>query len=92
MAFAKKPKHVTHDTRNTKYKALSDREHKVKTLKQANNPDARKLLKKMNDKVYNTGRTNLTDWFCPTGVKTTAVGKSLKSNTANKVLRHKGII
>lgn len=92
MAFAKKQKHVTYDTRPVKYDKLKSREHKVKVLKAANNPDARKQLKKMNDKVYRGSRTNLNDWFCPNGVKTTAVGKSLKSNTANKVLKHKGII
>lgn len=92
MAFAKKHRHVTNDTRNTKYKALTEREHKVQTLKAANSPDARKLLKRMNDKVYNVGRTNLDNWFCPSGKKTTCSGKSLKSDTINKVLKHKGII
>ena len=67
MSFHKKPKHTNPDTRNTKFKALVEREHKVQVLKAANNPDARKLLKKMNDRVYRGARTNLKEWYKPTG-------------------------
>lgn len=35
MAFQKKPKHANPDTRNTKFKALVEREHKVQVLKAA---------------------------------------------------------
>lgn len=67
MSFQKKPKHTNSDTRNTKFKALVEREHKVQVLKAANNPDARKLLKKMNDRVYRGARTNLKEWYKPKG-------------------------
>ena len=71
MAFQKKPRPIVGDPRPQMSK-LAQREHKVKTLKEANNPDARKMLKKMNDKVYRGARTNLNDWYAPTGKKVTA--------------------
>lgn len=43
------------------------REDKVSALKAANNPDARKVLKRMNDVVYRGGRSNLKEWFKPKG-------------------------
>lgn len=67
MAFAKKQKHATYDTRPVKYDKLKSREHKVKVLKAANNPGARKQLKKMNDVVYRGSRTNLKEWYKPNG-------------------------
>lgn len=67
MAFDKKPRHAVTDTRPVKYAKLKAREHKISVLKAANNPDARKLLKKMNDVVYRGSRTNLKEWFKPTG-------------------------
>lgn len=67
MSFSKKPKHASIDTRPVKYDALKRREHIVQVLKAANNPDARKQLKKMNDVVYRGSRTNLKEWFKPNG-------------------------
>lgn len=71
MAFQKKERVSTKDTRPQSSK-LKQRESLVVTLKAENNPDARKLLKKMNDKVYRKGRSNLTEWFSPKGKKLTA--------------------
>jgi len=48
------------------------REAKVAYLKEQNTPEARAALKKMNDKVYRGSRSNLKEWFAPTGKKLTA--------------------
>jgi Na+-transporting NADH:ubiquinone oxidoreductase subunit NqrC len=72
MAFQKKLKTEHVDTRCKKFSKLVRREAKVKSLKAANNPEARKQLKAMGDVVYNTGRANLQDWYTPNGRKITA--------------------
>ncbi|MNW06959.1 hypothetical protein D3C71_2034580 [compost metagenome] len=71
MAFQKKERVATKDARPQMSK-LAQREQLVATLKAENNPDARKLLKKMNDKVYRGSRSNLSEWFAPKGKKQTA--------------------
>lgn len=71
MAFEKKARVATKDTRPQCSK-LEMREAKVVALKAENNPEARKALKKMNDKVYRGSRSNLKDWFKPTGKGITA--------------------
>ncbi|MNR54293.1 hypothetical protein D3C85_1744550 [compost metagenome] len=71
MAFQKKARINTKDTRPQSSK-LEQREAKVLSLKAENNPEARKALKKMNDKVYRGSRSNLKDWYKPTGKGATA--------------------
>lgn len=66
MSFQKKQRTKSHESRPQASK-LVQREHKVATLKGMNNPDARRQLKKMNDKVYRGSRSNLTEWFKPNG-------------------------
>lgn len=66
MSF-QKTKQVAHTDSRPQASKLVQREAKVSTLKAANNPDARKLLKKMNDKVYRGSRSNLKEWFKPNG-------------------------
>ena len=68
MAFAKKVKAATTDTR-PKGNALVQREARVQFLKAANTPEARAALKKMNDKVYRGAGHNVGDWFAPKGMK-----------------------
>ena len=74
MAFQKKAKTVIVDKRDRKFDYLVKREAKVQALKNENTPEARKSLKKMNDVVYRTGRSNLQDWYAPKK-KATASGK-----------------
>ncbi|MND20278.1 hypothetical protein D3C87_1232450 [compost metagenome] len=71
MAFQKKERVATKDSRPQMSKREA-RETLVVTLKAENNPEARKALKKMNDKVYRKGRSNLNEWFAPKGKKQTA--------------------
>lgn len=71
MAFQKKQR-VSHVDARPQCSKRKQREDKVATLKAANNPDARKLLKKMNDKVYRGSRSNLKEWYKPTGKGMTA--------------------
>lgn len=71
MAFAKKQKIATCDSRPQKHKIVL-REEKVATLKALNTPESRKVLKQMNDKVYRGSRSNLTDWYAPKGKKVSA--------------------
>jgi hypothetical protein len=71
MAFQKKERVATKDSRPQMSKREA-REALVVTLKAENNPEARKVLKKMNDKVYRGSRSNLKEWFAPTGKKQTA--------------------
>ena len=74
MAFQKKAKTLVVDTRKTKFGYLEWREAKVAALKAQATPEARKELKRMNDVVYRTGRSNLQDWYAPKK-KATASGK-----------------
>lgn len=71
MAFQKKPR-VNHVDSRPQASKLAMREAKVQALKSENNPEARKALKKMNDKVYRVGRSNLKEWFKPSGKGITA--------------------
>lgn len=71
MAFQKKERIHT-DDRRPKGTNLERREAKVQALKKENTPEARKQLKKMNDKVYRGGRSNLRNWYAPKGKKETA--------------------
>lgn len=71
MAFEKKTKVAAKDSRPQGSK-LAMREAKVKHLKEANTPEARAMLKKMNDKVYRGGRSNLNNWYAPKGKKVSA--------------------
>ena len=66
MAFAKKERVACVDGR-PKASKLVLREAKVAHLKAENTPEARKTLKKMNDKVYRGSRSNLKEWFKPKG-------------------------
>lgn len=66
MSFQKKPR-ITHADTRPQASKLEMREAKVQALKSENTPEARKALKKMNDKVYRVGRSNLTEWYKPTG-------------------------
>lgn len=71
MAFQKKERVATQDSRPQTSK-LAQREALIVTLKAENTPESRKALKKMNDKVYRGGRSNLKEWFKPTGKGITA--------------------
>lgn len=71
MAFQKKPRINHKDTRPQTSKLVM-REQRVLTLKSENTPEARKALKKMNDKVYRGSRSNLKEWYKPTGKGMTA--------------------
>lgn len=71
MSFEKKQKIAKQDGRPQASKLVM-REAKVAHLKEANTPEARAALKKMNDKVYRGSRSNLKDWYKPTGKGTTA--------------------
>lgn len=66
MAFQKKRRVNTTDSR-PKASKLVMREQRVLTLKSENTVEARKALKKMNDKVYRGSRSNLKGWYKPTG-------------------------
>lgn len=71
MAFQKKQR-VNHTDSRPKCSKLEMREAKVAYLKEQNTPEARAALKKMNDKVYRGSRSNLKEWFAPSGKKLTA--------------------
>lgn len=66
MSFQKKQRMSHVDTRPQGSK-LEQRERKVNALKSENTPEARKQLKKMNDKVYRGSRSNLKEWYKPDG-------------------------
>lgn len=67
MAFQKKPKVVHADTRHKKFDSLIMREEKVKALNAEKTPESRKARKRMNDVVYRGSRSNLKEWYKPTG-------------------------
>lgn len=71
MAFQKKDKSLVQDGR-PKASALAMREAKVTHLIEVKTPEARRVLKQMNTKVYRGSRTNLANWYCPTGKKHSA--------------------
>lgn len=71
MSFQKKQRIATTDGRPQGTR-LEQRERKVASLREANTPEARKALKKMNDTVYRGSRSNLKDWYAPKGKKATA--------------------
>ena len=71
MAFDKKARIVTKDVR-PQSNPRKQREALVVTLKTENTIESRKALKKMNDKVYRGSRSNLKEWFKPTGKGCTA--------------------
>jgi hypothetical protein len=71
MAFQKKPR-VSHIDSRPQASKLVMREQLVLTLKEENTIEARRALKKMNDKVYRVGRSNLKEWYKPTGKGMTA--------------------
>ncbi|MNT67843.1 hypothetical protein D3C71_479990 [compost metagenome] len=71
MAFDKKARIVTKDVR-PQSNPRKQREALVVTLKTENTVESRKALKKMNDKVYRGARSNLKEWFKPTGKGCTA--------------------
>lgn len=71
MAFQKKQRINHVDTRPQASKLVM-REQRVLTLKAENSVEARKALKKMNDKVYRGSRSNLKEWYKPTGKGITA--------------------
>lgn len=71
MAFQKKERVAKGDTRPQGNK-LQQREAKVKALKELNTPEARLVLKKMNDVTYRGGRSNLGNWYAPKGKKVSA--------------------
>ena len=66
MAFQKKPRINHVDTRPQASKIVM-REQRVLALKEENTIEARKALKRMNDKVYRGSRSNLKEWYKPTG-------------------------
>lgn len=66
MSFQKKQRINHIDTRPQASKLVM-REQRVLTLKAENSVEARKALKKMNDKVYRGSRSNLKEWYKPTG-------------------------
>lgn len=71
MAFQKKQRINHVDTRPQASKLVM-REQRVLTLKAENSVEARKALKKMNVKVYRGSRSNLKEWYKPTGKGITA--------------------
>lgn len=71
MAFQKKQRINHIDTRPQASKLVM-REQRVLTLKAENSVEARKALKKMNDKVYRGSRSNLKEWYKPSGKGITA--------------------
>ena len=66
MSFQKKQRIATTDGRPQGTR-LEQREAKVAALREANTPEARKTLKKMNDVVYRGSRSNLREWYKPNG-------------------------
>lgn len=66
MAFQKKQR-VNHIDTRPQASKLVMREAKVQALKSENTIEARKALKRMNDKVYRGSRSNLKEWYKPTG-------------------------
>ena len=77
MSFQKKERIAKSDGRPQGTR-LEQREQKVKALRAANTPEARKALKKMNDVTYRGGRSNLRDWYAPKGVQVNAKYKPHK--------------
>lgn len=77
MAFTKKQRIAEGDGRPQGTK-LEQREKKVASLRSQNTPEARAALKKMNDKVYRGGRSNLSNWYSPKGKKASARGKQTR--------------
>lgn len=77
MSFSKKQKIAKQDGRPQASKMVM-REAKVAHLKAENTPEARAVLKKMNDKVYRGSRSNLKDWYAPSGIATSATGKQTR--------------
>lgn len=71
MSFQKKERVATADGRPQGTR-IEQREQKVKALREANTPEARKTLKKMNDVVCRGSRSNLKDWYKPKGKGVTA--------------------
>ena len=71
MSFQKKQRINPTDSR-PKASKLVMREERVLALKAENSVEARKALKKMNDKVYRGARSNLKEWYKPTGKGETA--------------------
>lgn len=71
MSFQKKQRINHQDTRPQASKLVM-REQRVLSLKAENSVEARKALKKMNDKVYRGSRSNLKEWYKPTGKGITA--------------------
>lgn len=66
MSFQKKQR-INHTDSRPKASKLVMREERVLALKAENSVEARKALKKMNDKVYRGARSNLKEWYKPTG-------------------------
>lgn len=77
MSFQKKQRIAEGDGRPQGTK-LEQREKKVASLRSQNTPEARKVLKQMNDVVYRGSRSNLKDWYAPKGVKVNAKYKHHK--------------
>lgn len=71
MSFQKKQR-INHTDSRPKASKLVMREERVLALKAENSVEARKALKKMNDKVYCGARSNLKEWFKPSGKGMTA--------------------
>ena len=66
MSFQKKQR-INHTDSRPKASKLVMREERVLALKAENSVEARKALKKMNDKVYRGARSNLKEWYKPNG-------------------------
>jgi hypothetical protein len=66
MSFQKKQR-INHTDSRPKASKLVMREERVLALKAEDSVEARKALKKMNDKVYRGARSNLKEWYKPTG-------------------------
>lgn len=66
MSFQKKERVAKGDGRPQGTR-LEQREAKVAALREANTPEARKALKKLNVVVYRGSRSNLREWYKPNG-------------------------
>lgn len=77
MSFQKKPR-IAQDDGRPQGSRFEQREAKVQALRAANTPEARKALKKMNDTVYRGGRSNLQNWWSPSGLQHSAKGKQTR--------------
>lgn len=73
MAFQKKQR-VSHTDTRPQASKLVMREQRVLALKKENSVESRKALKKMNDKVYRGSRSNLKEWYKPSGKGVTCKG------------------